>query len=324
MCKISIIVPVYNVEKYLKRCIDSILDQTFKEFELILVNDGSTDKSLEICNNYKRDDDRVIVIDKINGGLSSARNAGLDIAKGEYIAFVDSDDYINKNMYKKMFDLAKKDQVDIVQCKFKKVYDDFFSEKSEDIKFAVINSSNALTNLLKIGDMNVQCVVAWNKIYKSYLFENIRFPIGKIHEDDLTTYKVFDKSKKIIIVDEELYYYRQVQGSIMNSGFSEKNLDYLEAVKEQLNYFKINNSNLYKDILLKYEFNLKIYYFKAEEHIENNNKVLNKIKCEYKSIVREVVMCNDISVGKKALSLLFFINPDLYKWIQVKRNKIIY
>ena len=124
MCEISIIVPVYNVEKYLEKCIKSILNQTFTDFELILVNDGSTDKSGVICDNYKNIDDRIIVIHKKNEGLSSARNSGLDIAKGRYIGFVDSDDYINNDMYHKLYEALIKNNSDISICKFVKVYDD--------------------------------------------------------------------------------------------------------------------------------------------------------------------------------------------------------
>lgn len=324
MCKISIIVPIYNVEKYLKKCINSILEQTFNEFELILVNDGSTDQSLKICNEYKRLDSRVRVINKLNGGLSSARNAGLEVANGEYIAFVDSDDYIDSDMYNMMIGLAKERNADIVQCRFKKVYDDYYDSKMEELKFIEINSNNALYKLLKIGEINVQCVVSWNKIYKKELFKDIRFPVGKIHEDEFTTYKLFDESKKVIIMENELYYYRQVKGSIMNSGFNEKRLNYLEAVKEQLNYFKTKNFKIYMEVLLKYEFNLKIYYFNVQEHIEDNSKILENIKYEYKSIVKEIIKCSDISIGAKALSLIFFINPSIYKWIQIKRNKLIY
>ena len=122
MSKISIIVPVYNVESYLSNCIDSILNQTFKDFELILVNDGSTDKSLEICKHYKNMDDRIFIIDKKNGGLSSARNAGLDIIKGEYIGFVDSDDYIHPQMYELLYKQIIENEADISMCEFKKVF----------------------------------------------------------------------------------------------------------------------------------------------------------------------------------------------------------
>ncbi|MCD2502361.1 glycosyltransferase [Clostridium sp. NSJ-145] len=327
MCKISVIVPVYNVEKYLEKCIISILGQTFKDFELILVNDGSTDSSGEICNKYKKIDERIKVIYQKNSGLSAARNAGLEMAKGDYIGFVDSDDYINNNMYETMFKLAQENNADIVQCKFKKFYNDFLEENEENNTnriFNISNSEEALYKLLSIGDMNVQCVVAWNKLYKSNLFNDIRFPIAKIHEDEFTTYKLFDKSKKIVFCESEMYYYRQVDGSIMNSKFNKRRLHYLEALEEQLCYFENRNKEIYKEILIKYELNLKIYYFRVKSNIENNKEILKEIRKKYYVVFKKLCENNKFMLKRKLINILFLVSPNLFQKIQKNRHKDLY
>ena len=178
MNDISVIVPVYNVEKYLEKCIDSILSQTFKNFEIILVDDGSTDSCGIICDEYERLDNRVKVIHKINGGLSSARNSGLEIASGEYVAFVDSDDWIDKNMYQELYNEAKKNNADIVQCKFIKAKDENVSIYNNEFnEVEVIGNLDALCNLY--NERCIETVVTWNKLYKRYLFNDIVFPQWK-------------------------------------------------------------------------------------------------------------------------------------------------
>ena len=228
MVKISIIVPVYNVERYLGKCINSILNQTFADFELILVDDGSTDRSGYICDDYKKKDNRIKVIHKENGGLSSARNAGLDIAKEKYIGFVDSDDFINKNMYEFLYKDIKVNNSDIAICDYEEVY-----ENEKGINYQESNSSTlVLTNieaLWKIYDKKGwNYVIAWNKLYKKYLFDDIRFPIGKIHEDEMIAHEVLYKANKITYNNKKLYYYLQRENSIMGKKFNINRLDILD------------------------------------------------------------------------------------------------
>ena len=183
---ISIIVPVYNVEKYLNRCFDSILNQTFTDFELILVDDGSTDNSGIICYEYKTKDNRIKVIHKENGGLSSARNAGLDIARGKYIGFVDSDDFINKDMYKILFDTIQANNSDMVICDYYKVNEDDINKfrnlkcNCENIKIKNLNNLESIDNLFLTGE---KFIYAWNKLYKRELFNDLRYEKGRIYEN---------------------------------------------------------------------------------------------------------------------------------------------
>lgn len=216
--KLSIIVPIYNVEEYLENCIDSILDQTFKDFELILVNDGSPDNSLEICYRYQEKDERVKVIDKKNGGVSSARNAGIDIALGEYIAFIDPDDDIEINMYERLIEGAIKNNVDIVICGFKFI--DIFNNKK--ISYEVDRYSNriikekeirsdVLKSILELKNVYGYGVYScWNKVYKNDLFNDnkIRFDIEKHHgEDARLNLILLTKVKSIYFINQPLYNY---------------------------------------------------------------------------------------------------------------------
>lgn len=325
MCKLSIIVPIYNVEKYLERCLNSILTQTFKDFELILVDDGSPDNCGKICDYYLHLDSRIKVIHKKNGGLSSARNAGLEIAKGEYIGFVDSDDWIDETMYDTLYNIAKENYADIVQCKFRKIYENIHENGVKSNKITIVNKFEALNDLIKYGEMHVQSVVTWNKIYRRTLFNDIRFPNGKTHEDEFTTYKLFYKSNKIVLTDNELYYYRQVPNSIMNTKFNKKRLDYLDALEEMLNFFKENdNKELYNLVIIRYIDTYRTYYFKCKNLLDGNKDILRIIKNNYNRTFREYIFNFKISLKDKITNLIFFINPQLYKFIQISMKKIIY
>jgi glycosyltransferase involved in cell wall biosynthesis len=323
MVSLSIIVPIYNVEKYLEKCIKTILSQTYKDFELILVDDGSPDKCGIICDEYLKLDNRIRVVHKKNGGLSSARNAGLKIATGEYVAFVDSDDWIEKNMYKKLYREAKKNNGDIVQCKFLKVNEEYTQINNNKIgNINIINNLEALNNLY--NERYIETVVTWNKIYRRCLFDNIIFPEGKIHEDEFTTHKLLYKANKVVLIDEELYYYRQTPNSIMNSGFNIKRLDGLEAISQRMEFFKqIRNKDLYEKTLRKYEYILKKNYFMCESSLHNKN-ILKKIRTMYKDVFSKYILSNKTKIKEKIMSIIFFISPRAYKNIQTLRGKEIY
>ena len=209
---ISIIVPIYNVEKYLSKCIESILEQTYTNFELILVNDGSPDKCGRICNEYAKKDSRIKVIHKKNGGLSSARNIGIDVAKGEYLGFVDSDDYIEPYMYEYLLKAALDNECSLSVCNINYVFEDGkILNKVTNASDEVLNFVEAITemNTYKKFDMG-----AWSKLYKKDLFKNIRFPEGKLSEDFYIMYKIFDRAQKVAYVSTPCYNYLQRANSI--------------------------------------------------------------------------------------------------------------
>lgn len=206
---ISIIVPIYNVGRYLEQCLISILEQTYRNLEIILIDDGSTDTSGAICDSYQKNDDRIKVIHQKNGGLSRARNVGIKLAQGTYLAFVDSDDWIEKDYIEKMYEACKSKEADICVCNFEKVWHN--KNKSIPIK-AKVYDENVMS--IMFGQDCTAMTVAWNKLYKKELWKEIVFTPGKIHEDESTTYKVFYKAKRIVVINEILYHYRMLETSI--------------------------------------------------------------------------------------------------------------
>ena len=232
---VSIIVPVYNVEKYLKRCVDSITSQTYTNLEIILVDDGSTDTSGALCDELAKADSRIKVIHKENGGLSDARNAGIEIALGERIAFVDSDDMISPEYICAMNDFADISGCRIVQCGLRRFAD--ISELSSDdtVDEFVIKSGEQIA-----ADMQSIDVVAWNKLYEVSLFDDIRFPKGRIHEDLATTYKLFDKAETAGITRSRLYYYYVNESGITGSKIKPNKIALVDIYIEQYKYFSVN------------------------------------------------------------------------------------
>lgn len=247
---ISIILPIYNVENYLHKSIDSVINQTYKNIEIILVDDGSTDNSSKICDEYVSLDPRIKVIHKKNGGLSSARNIGIDNAKGEFIALIDSDDFISINFINELLNLIIKYNVDIAECDIEKVNEIDsklfqFSDNSTLTNPIILNNYEALTRIHN-DDFSIclRSVIASNKLYRKSLFNNIKYPLNKVHEDEFTTYRLFYKSRKVAFSNKKMYAYLQRQNSIMHTKFSIKRLDALEAYDSYLNFFF--EQNLYE------------------------------------------------------------------------------
>lgn len=235
---ISAIVPVYKVEKYLGRCVESLLAQTYENIEIILVDDGSPDTCPVMCDEYAKKHEKIRVIHQENKGLSGARNTGIDNAKGEYLAFVDSDDLWSPHFLESLYKALKENDADIAQCRWEYMHGDELKEAYDaDAKTVCFTGREMLANLyIQTG---AYYVVAWNKLYKKELFENIRYPEGRIHEDEATTYKLFDLAKKCVFVDNALYGYYVGSGgtSITRNGFNLKKLDWRTANKERVQYF---------------------------------------------------------------------------------------
>ena len=229
---ISVVVPVYHVEIYIERCVESLLRQTYSHLEIILVDDGGDDMCPQICDRYAKKDARVKVIHKKNGGLSDARNAGVRAATGKYLAYVDSDDYIRPDTYEKMLDALRREKADIVVCNYEAVTDQgqSITEKNQkmDIADRVYSSKEAISNLC--GPNYHYWVTAWNRLYKIEIARAVSFPVGKIHEDEFTAHLFYDKAEKIAGISEPLYKYVIRENSIMTKKYSVKNLAYVEAV----------------------------------------------------------------------------------------------
>lgn len=244
MPEISVIVPVYRVEPYLRQCVDSILSQTFTDFELILVDDGSPDNCGAICDEYALEDSRVRVIHKQNGGLSDARNAGIDMAKGEFLTFIDSDDLVAPEYLNRLYHSIKSSAAEIAICNmlpFKDSSNPQIEEQNSNDSKRIISGRDACLSIYRM-DGTVP-IMAWGKLYKSSLFNGIRYPVGLIHEDDATTPKLFYLANKIAQIGDKLYLYRSRADSIMSQPFSAKRFDCLSAVDSCIMFFKHNQDD---------------------------------------------------------------------------------
>lgn len=234
MPKISIIVPVYKVEKYLNKCIDSVLCQTFTDFELILVDDGSPDNCPKICDEYAKKDKRVVVLHKENGGLSDARNKGIDIARGEYIAFIDSDDFVAPDTYEHAYSLIKEHNAEMV------IFDAIILNEGQNVEFTdakncvVMDKNKALEEMIVNRKFSVN---AWNKLYKKELFNCLRYPKGMLYEDLALTYKLIDLCKTVVYTDAKKYAYLQRTSSIMGQTGYKMKRDKVVIVSEMIDYF---------------------------------------------------------------------------------------
>lgn len=254
MPQISVVVPVYNVEQYIRQCIDSILQQTFNDFELILVDDGSPDFCPQICEEYALKDRRVRVIHKKNGGLSDARNAGIDVAEGEYITFIDSDDLVSSDYLMCLYNEAKANNADVSCCHFVT-----FEEDSE-IEYREINAYPSVIMTGREACMRLYCIgeivpiMSCGKMYRLELFKEIRFPVGKIHEDDATTPKVLFLAKNVVVMPEaRIYFYRQRKGSIIESRTLTQRFDGMWARKSCSLYFAQNGDKELSKLAHEYE-----------------------------------------------------------------------
>ena len=278
---ISVIVPVYKVEKYIHRCIDSILAQTFTDFELILVDDGSPDNCGKICDEYALKDNRIQIIHKENGGLSDARNVGIEWAlehsSSEWLTFIDSDDWVHPKYLEVLYNAAQQTNCSLSICRFERtdginpVVDEIY------VSHEVINSED-----FYCYDC-VNAMVAWGKLYYKEDFRMIRYPVGKIHEDEFTTYKILFRYAQVVFVDEPLYFYYENTDGIMNSSWSPKRLDALEALEQQLNFLR----NKYKKA---YKYRLSVFF----DFIPLLNLYIDKsdLSLEQKNICKDVVLAS--------------------------------
>ncbi len=291
---ISVIVPVYNVENYLKRCLDSIINQTYQNIEIILIDDGSTDNSGNLCEDYKKIDNRIRVIHKTNGGLSDARNIGIESAKGKYITFVDSDDYIHDEFIHSMYCVLVDNDCQIVSCGMKKFLKPIKRQKNYKTKFKVFNNIDAVEySLYEKKIDNSVC----NKLFNIDLFKKVKFPKGKYFEDLATTYKLFLKSTNIAYLDMNLYYYFQNPTSIIHTN-NEKKIEDLYSVSQEMSRNLSQIYNLDKALNARL---INIYFYICRE----SSNELRKKEC-YKQIkkMRKKVLRDKNSSFKTKVGIL--------------------
>ena len=232
---ITVVIPAYNVEKYIERCIKTVVNQTYENIEIILVDDGSPDNCPKICDKWAKKDNRIIVIHKENGGLSDARNAGIDIAKGEYITFIDSDDYIEKDYVEFLYNMIKEDKTDLSICSHTVIYETGKIIEKETKVRDVLPKEEVLYQILYDCGIDLS---AWAKLYSIKLFKNVRYPKGRVFEDAATTYKLIDQCDKISVGSFSKYNYIIRKNSISTNAFSPKKMDLITSTTEMTDYLR--------------------------------------------------------------------------------------
>lgn len=316
MAEISIIVPVYQVEKYIRQCIESILAQTFTDFELILVDDGSKDNSGKICDEYAAKDKRIRVIHKENGGLSDARNNGLDKAVGKYFMFVDSDDYIAPKMAECLYNNILKEDADIAICNYRYVFENGEKDFSTENKAEVLDGAEIFYNRKNERNYGFW-TVAWNKLYKAEAFKNKRFRFGKYHEDEFWANDIYSSDIKAATVSESLYYYRQRDNSIMGNRNIKKCFDLIEAFQERIwVYLKEEkySSQAYKVLIFSLEhLNESKRLIKNEEDRARFNKAEKQTKAIINTLKKK-----KLSKIQKLSLVIIGINPCLVFSVGIK------
>ncbi len=306
---ISIIVPVYNVEIYIKECLDSILAQTIRDFELILIDDGSTDYSGRICNEYKEKDSRVKVFHKENGGLSSARNKGLDEAKGEYICFIDSDDTIREDYLEKLYDAITSARSDMAFC-------DIDAQKlSGELNYNHSFKMTAKESRRWLYDDRtreyVLMVVAWNKIYTSRIFEDIRYPVGRLHEDEFVIGLILSKCSNISFVPEKLYFYRNNESGITSEAkkMNVKHLDGVDALSDRVALAISEKDNELAVVTLKNALYKCAHFFRDAK--KNNSIEMKRASMrKYRETIKKYKEV--LNMSQRLKYYFFTICPELF------------
>ncbi len=316
---ISVIVPIYKVEDYLENCIRSIQNQTYDKLQIILVEDGSPDACGLICDKFAEQDSRIVVIHKENDGVSDARNAGLDVSEGEFIAFVDSDDYIHPRMFQILLENLRQYEADISVCSFQQVNDFKFKKNDISNHVTVYHKTQALENLY--NEFYVRTVVTWNKIYKKSLFEDVRYPTGKIHEDEFITYQLLYKSDKIVYTDAVLYNYLKRESSITGQKFNINKLDVIQAHEECFKFmYNHKEMDLFNKAFNRYLHTVISCYFKIKKNKLGNNDLLNQLKCQFDNNYREYFSETNFSFKKRVRFESFIRNEHFCKIINFGAN----
>lgn len=316
---ISVIVPVYNVEKYLERCVKSIAAQTYKDIEILLIDDGSTDKSGKMCDDFQQTDSRIKAFHKQNGGLSDARNYGIEHSAGEFISFVDSDDYIDEKMLETLHRLITENDADLAVCSAMDVFEGKEVTQVKEIKEFNLNKVESYKYMLRGDGIPSAC----NKLYKRQTVGDVRFPVGKLYEDGFFTPQILKRVEKTAVTSKPMYYYFRRADSITTKPFRKGDLDVIEAYDKCVKQVK----ELCPEALPYAEFRYRNAYFNVLD------KMLMRDDCkeipEYKQVVKYLKkhtaqIVKDPGFGKmrKIAAVALKFSVPLYKKILLTKQKI--
>ena len=321
MPSISVIIPVYNKEKYLSRCIESVLGQTFDDLEVLLIDDGSTDGSLDVCRKYEKMDGRVRVFHTENRGVSNARNYALDCARGEFIAFADADDWLDRQMYERLHNLISRYEADIASVSYilaKTEEDSVHKKKYEE---RVYNKTNALQYYLNVGlSSKVQDYSVWTKLYKKELFREIHFAAGQLYEDMLINLQLLLTVQRYVKSEEPLYYYYQGDGSITRDKLKMRDFDLYKTYREiRALIYKNQEQVLFKladEVYARTPMSLliKACVYGIDSSVAEPQKVISFLKKDLRKHIG-TILGSPLPKSRKAASLVLCICPGAVKYI---------
>ena len=301
--KISIIVPIYNVQRYLKECIESLIKQTYENIEIILVNDGSTDNSGKICDHYALRDNRIKVVHQKNGGVSCARNTGLRYSTGDYIGFVDPDDWIDEKIYERMLEVLKINNSSISMCSY--IYEDGDSELNElkpDLVEQNLSSDDLISKLFVTNSFYY--TILCNKLYRADLWNGIKFPEGYVHEDEAVIHIIYDRCDQMSTISNEYYHYRMVNTSITHTNNQIRRIDYANALSLRLNYFYRKKRFDYCEKMLDEILYLILNGFITKQLDQASLQKIRKIiKSNFSKIIKE----KKYSIKFKTSILIYYV-----------------
>lgn len=313
---ITAVVPVYNVERYLTECVESIRRQSYENLEIILVDDGSPDNSGKICDELALKDKRIKVIHQENRGLSGARNSAINIAKGEYITFIDSDDYITDDMISSLYDLLIRNEAQMAVTGLKSFFEDGSSFANPHGNKVFIYSKQEALDCFLFNDYLTPCVCG--KLYKSDLWDNIRCPEGLLFEDQYTTYKLIDKCDKIVYAPLPKYNYRKRLGSIGHSNFSNRTYDLYKGINEEYAFIIEKYGDACPNAAVeKVTWELVFINMMICADITDKDIVIQTRKFIRRNI-RAVIKCPFIGKVRKIQIILFVLNYSVYRWVYLK------
>ena len=305
MKQISIIVPIYNVEAFLQRCVESVLIQTYKNWELILVDDGSPDNCPQICDDYALKDCRIKVVHKENGGQADARNYGLDVASGAYVMFLDSDDYIHPNMLSTMLKVSLQENADIVQCSFLRGSDDVFPIIDE-------RCSRKLYDNHTIFYSSKQKLILWAKLYKRELWDGVRIPTGIYYEDDASTWRLYYRSQKTVLISIPYYYYYINPKGTMSGHRKRPSMDFIKIYQDRIAFFREEkDEDLVKVSQWRFCMPLMLVYMRGNITQEEKNRILSL----FKDNVKSMITYPNVPIKYRIVLGIFNIFPPFFRWI---------